>query len=316
MFNLSSINELLANLLDEVPDLLAALIIDQEGLVIANQSIQGFDEEIIGAIMSIIDETIKKIKKFTKTSFGSGTFDSYEFRLFYLELEGANPVIFVLVGAPFADFEKLLPYSYITAEKVSSILSNHKTSIKIPNLSIGGNSSSNEFDGQKVYSKILIIGDRKVGKSSLVELYINGNFANNEYKATIGVAIAEKEVQISKQLKITYALFDMAGSKRFANVRRYFYKDSKAVLILFDYTRSETLESLPEWIEEAHYFIKTNSIPFILVGNKTDLIKTREDIKEKAEKMAKQYDCFFFETSANTGEGIDELFTSLITNFC
>ena len=74
MFNISSLNDLLANLLKEVTDLLAALIIDQEGLIIAQQSVQGFDEEIIGAIMSIIEETIKKIKKFTKTSFGSGTF--------------------------------------------------------------------------------------------------------------------------------------------------------------------------------------------------------------------------------------------------
>lgn len=312
MFDISSLDVLLVNLLKEVPNLVAALIIDQEGLIIAQQSVKGFNEEIIGAIMSIIDETIKKIKKFTKTSFGSGTFDSEEFRLFYLELGGIHPVIFVLVGAPYADFEKLLPYAYITAEKVSSILNNRETSLVIPNLlktTTGG-----KYGGQNIFIKIVIIGDNEVGKSSFVDLYMNGNFANKDYKPTIGVAIAEKEVQISNRLKVTYALFDMAGSKGFANVRRYFYKDTKAVLILFDYSKAKTLESLPEWIEEVHHFAKSNSIPFILVGNKIDLIEARENIKKRAEDMAKKFDCFFFETSAMTGEGIDELFTSLITN--
>ena len=312
MFDISSLNALLSNLLKEVPDLEAALIIDQEGLIIAQQSVKGFDEEIIGAIMSIIEETTTKIKKFTKTSFGSGTFDSEEFRLFYLELGGAHPVLFVLVGVPYADFEKLLPYAYITAEKVSSILNNIETSLVIPNLF--KTRTGDKYGAQNMFIKIVIIGDNEVGKSCLVDLYMNGNFAIKDYKPTIGVAIAEKEVQISNRLKVTYALFDMAGSKGLAKIRRYFYKEIKAVLILFDYSKTKTLESLSEWIEEVHHFTESNSIPFILVGNKIDLMEAREDIKKRAEDMAKKFDCVFFETSAMTGEGIDELFTSLITN--
>ena len=125
MLNTSLLMDLLAHLINEVPDLLAALVIDREGLVLAQQSIQGFNEEIIGAIMSVVDQTITKIKQFTETSFGSGTFDSNEFRLFYVELGGTSPVLFVLVAEPYSDIEKFIPYSYLVADKVSLILADY-----------------------------------------------------------------------------------------------------------------------------------------------------------------------------------------------
>ena len=79
------LNTILSNLLKAVPDLTAALVVDVEGLMIAQQSVKGFDEEIIGAIMDMLEQTISKIKRFAEISFGSGTFDTNEFRLFYLD---------------------------------------------------------------------------------------------------------------------------------------------------------------------------------------------------------------------------------------
>ena len=70
----------------ETSDLLAVLVVDFDGLIIAKQSVRDFDEETLGAIISILDETINKIKRFANTSFGSGTFDTNTFRLFYMEL--------------------------------------------------------------------------------------------------------------------------------------------------------------------------------------------------------------------------------------
>ncbi|MFX1393164.1 MAG: GTP-binding protein [Promethearchaeota archaeon] len=318
MMNISLLNNLLTNLLKKTPDLLATLIIDAEGLVIAQQSVKDFDETIIGAIMSIIDQTIKKIKKFTETSLGSGSFDSNEFRLFYIELGGALPVLFVIVADPYTDIEKLYPYIYLVAERISLILIQRKTSINIPELNLDRKSTDSNnndtFSGQNIYNKIIIIGDSKVGKSSLVEMYMNGQIENPDYKPTIGISISEKEFQLSKRLRMTYGLYDLAGSKNFAKVRKYYYQGSKAVLIMFDYTRAETIETISEWLEEAHYFTKDDSLPYLIVGNKIDLIENRDEIKSRVERLADQYDCSFYEISAITGEGIDELFTSLITN--
>jgi small GTP-binding protein len=111
-------------------------------------------------------------------------------------------------------------------------------------------------------------------------------------------------------------IFDLSGLKSFANIRRYYYSDAKAVLILFDYNEAQTLQNVTEWLEEANHFIKDKSIPYILIGNKMDLVNDREKIRNDAKKIANHYNCAFFETSALTGEGIDEVFTYLISHFC
>ncbi len=309
------LNELLANLLNEASDLQAALVVDLEGLIIAQQSVEGFNEEIIGAIMSVLEQTLSKIKRFAETSYGSGTFDTNEFRLFYLELGGTG--LFVLVADPYSKIESLTSYSYLVAEKVSLILNNIQTSTELPKLNSTGNFIPKDIDvsdeGKSKVNKLLLIGPENCGKTCLLNMYINGEFIDN-YKPTIGVSLAEKELQITNRLKICLIFFDLGGLKSFSKVRRFFYNDANTVIILFDYTREETLNTINEWIEEARQFVGNKAVTYLLVGNKIDLAKNRDQLKQKAESIASHNNCFFFETSAHTGEGLDEVFTFLATN--
>lgn len=314
------INTLLKGLLNEIPDLLSALVIDINGYIITQQSVSEFDETVIESVISVVEPTLEKIKRFAEASIGSGTFDTNEFRLFYLEMKGSIPALFVLVADAYSNIDNIIPYSYIVAEKISLILNNRSTSLLLPKLQDGGGlelipEQDNSF-AKDVIAQIFLIGAEKAGKSSLVEMYISGNFIE-EYKPTIGLSIIEKELQITKRVKIRLYLFDMGGLKNFAKVRKFYYNISRvnAILILFDYTRMETLENVNEWLDEAKYFIKNNSIPYILIGNKIDLIDNREELREKAEQIANQYNCQLFETSAFTGEGIDELFTFIVSKF-
>ncbi len=318
MLRVSLLDDLLRNFLNEVQDLLGVLIVDSDGLIIAQQSIKGFDDEIVGAIMSIIDQTINELKELTKISYGSGTFNTNDFRIFYIELGILTPALFVLVADHYSNIEDFIPYSYLVADKVSLILDKRETSINLPKVNHEGVIENQIEDsnsiGQNIYSKIVIIGDSAVGKSSLVEIYLKGKIENPEYKPTIGISIAEKNFQISKRIKMTYALFDMSGSKSSTKVRKFYYHGSNAVLILFDYTKIETLENITEWLEEAQNYVKDTSIPYLLIGNKIDLANSREKVKNEAEQLADQHNCSFFETSASTGEGIDEIFTYLLSN--
>ena len=318
MIRVSALNELLANLINEIPDLLAALIVDLDGLVIVQQSVEGFDEEIIGAIMSIVERTISKIKRFAETSYGSGTIDTNDFQLFYLELGGSPPALFVIVAGVYAKLELFIPYSYLVAEKVSQVLNDNEVISILPKVGPEGiidltPNSTKLLGGNNITGKIVFIGADAVGKSALVNMYINGTH-DEEYHPTIGVNIVQKELQISKRMTITFFLFDFGGLKSFAKVRKNFYDDSKAVIILFDCSKSETFDQISEWIEEARHFIKDDSVSYILVGNKVDLVNDREPIVNKAMDLANQYGFQFFVTSAITGEGLDELFMFL-TNF-
>ena len=317
MSKLTVLEEMLSDLINETQGLLSALILDLDGLIIAKWSIRGFDEELIGAIMSILDQTINRIRKYTETSFGCGTFSTNEFQLFYVELSKVVPAIFVLVGDPYSNIDQIIPYAYLTAEKISLILTNQESISNIPKLNENGqlifkSDNKSAYDKNNL-NKIVIVGPESAGKSALVRMYSMGTFSD-VYKPTIGISIIEKELQISKNYNLQFFLLDLGGIKSFAKIRKFYYYYSNAVLILFDYSRIETFNNIIDWIEETNQFIKDNSIPILLVGNKIDLAENRESIRREAQNLAEQYNFPFFETSALTGEGIDELFTYLISN--
>jgi len=312
----STLEELLSNLLNEAPDLSAALVLDLDGLIIAKQSMKGFDEELIGAITTILEQTITKIRRYAETSFGSGTFDTNEFQLFYVELRKVTPAIFVLIADPYANIDQYIPYTYIVAEKISMILNNRNTSLKLPKLNENGEivlSPTNNSKSNGKVKAIAIIGSEEVGKSTLVDTFCNIELITS-YKPTIGISIKEKSLQISKNYNLSLILFDLGGLKSFVKVRKYYYRLAHAVLLLFDYAKPETFNDITKWIEETQHFVTDQTIPIILIGNKIDISTDRVDLKNQAQQLAEQYNFSFFETSALTGEGIDELFTFFISN--
>ncbi len=312
----STLEELLSNLLYEARDLSAALILDLDGLVIAKQSVKGFDEELIGAIMTILEQTITKIRRYAETSFGSGTFDTNEFQLFYVELRKVTPAIFVLIADSYANIDQYIPYTYIVAEKISLILNNRSTSLGLPKLDENGElvlKPTKISNSNGKVKAIAIIGSEEVGKSTLVDMFCNIDLATS-YKPTIGISIKEKSLQISKNYNVSLILFDLGGLKSFVKVRKFYYKFAHAILLLFDYTKPETLNHITKWIEEVQHFIGDQTIPIILIGNKIDISKDRVELKNQAQQLADQHNFSFFETSAFTGEGIDELFTFFISN--
>jgi small GTP-binding protein len=314
MIDSSLINTLLENFLENVQELTAVLVVDADGLVVAQKSTKEFDEDIIAAIMAILDQTINKVKKYAKTSFGSGTLDTNEFRLFYLELGGEFPVIFVVVTDPYIDIDKYIPYSYLVAEKVSLLINKREINTSLPKLlendQLKFNSHNNPNESSKNY--ILIVGSEQVGKTALVNKYARNTFPD-KYKPTIGLSIIEKELQVSQTVQSVLYLFDMGGLKAFAKIRKHFYQsiDVKTVVIMFDYSREETLEDVDQWFYEVDLFNSKDKVEFVLVGNKIDKVKDKDSLKEKAVKIATQNNCPLYETSARTGRGIDELFMNI-----
>lgn len=317
--NLNSVqllNDLFLNLLNIVPDLIAALLIDFDGFLIVQQPVKDINEEVLNSILDVIDPIVMKSNKASEEAFGSGIIDTNEFRLFYIKIDGKNPVLFIIIIDSYSTIDEIIPYCYIAAEKVSLILYNREPSVSIPKLVEGGSmklgTQSDSLNTNNIMYQVFLIGSAGGGKSSLLEMYVKGKYLK-EYKPTIGLSIAKKSLQITKNLKITFLLFDMGGLKSFTKVRQYFYRISqaKAIIILFDYTKQNTLEEVNEWLEEARFFIDTNSLNLVLVGNKIDLINNRDEIRTKAKLIADQLDCQFFETSALTGEGIDDIFMYL-----
>ena len=160
--------------------------------------------------------------------------------------------------------------------------------------------------------QILLIGDSSVGKTSLIQRYANGIF-KEEYLATVGLDFYTKQETINN-INVLVRLWDTAGQERFKSLTPNYFKNAEGVIITYDITSSQSFENLKFWINS----IKTNLgekniiIPIIIVGNKLDMEDMRDITREEAEKFAKENKYKYFETSAKTGEGVDDAIRDLV----
>lgn len=166
---------------------------------------------------------------------------------------------------------------------------------------------------EKLSSKVIVLGDGAVGKTSIVHRYVTDKF-QKRYTATIGVDILNKAVKITKEVtdyEVNLNLWDIGGQDSFKLVRGKFYKQAIAALLIFDLTNKKSFDNLEDWIKEAIDNVE-QEIPFVLVGNKLDLADSRAVSTEEIQKKAKELKiALVIETSAVTGEGIDQAFNYL-----
>merc|ERR1712187_454790 len=123
-----------------------------------------------------------------------------------------------------------------------------------------------------VLLKVIILGDSGVGKTSLMNQYVNKKFTN-QYKATIGADFLTKEVMIDDKVA-TMQIWDTAGQERFQSLGVAFYRGADCCVLVYGLTQTKSFESLDSWRDE--FLIQASpknpdSFPFVVIGNKCDL---------------------------------------------
>ncbi|NHJ24578.1 MAG: GTP-binding protein [Candidatus Lokiarchaeota archaeon] len=159
--------------------------------------------------------------------------------------------------------------------------------------------------------KVLLTGAAAVGKTSLVQRFIKNRFQQN-YKLTVGVDILTKDVEFKPNEIATLSIWDIGGQQRFEFIRSTFYKGAAGALLVFDLTREQTYIETRKWLTEIRQFTEQN-IPFVFIGNKLDLLEDVGEVidRNEARSFAENEGSIYIETSAKTGENVDEAFTEL-----
>jgi len=173
--------------------------------------------------------------------------------------------------------------------------------------------SIEEKEKERQYEiKIVLLGDPAVGKSSLVQRFCNGKF-EDKYKITIGGAYLQKEVKLKNGDILKLHIWDTGGQEKFRSMANLYYKDAVAAILVYDVSNPETLESLDYWINELNNNVDTDNFIISVAGNKCDLPNDMKKISNSEGKnFCKEKNVpVFNETSAKTGVGVKELFTSL-----
>jgi len=298
-------------------DLEALVVVDREGLVIASLLKEGIDEneESIGAITAMVEPVFKRISNEYKSgSFGTGSFDTDKNRLIFCE---AGPdAILVLIANALASLDRLFPYTYLCAEKITRIFDGRSVSPVIPDFT----NEKEKLHGSKAVSQILIkegsfvlktvlCGDGGVGKTTLVTQFIQSTF-EVDYKSTIGLQIMKKAVKFEQwNTEVRFTIFDLAGQQQFAKVRQTYFQGVKAGFLIYDVTRRETFDNIENWYKETTR-VESDAL-LILVANKIDLENDRKVTEEEGKALAEKLKIPYLETSALNKDIVDEAFKTL-----
>ncbi len=157
--------------------------------------------------------------------------------------------------------------------------------------------------------KIVIIGESSVGKSAIINQYINQIFIEQAI-TTIGTDKFSKFEIINNQ-KIKLNVWDTAGQERFRSLSPLFLKGSNIVLMVYDITNKFSFTELNNfWIEK----VKDNTDNIILgvIANKSDLYDMEVVPIEEGKKFASDINGVFFETSARNLETVRNVFIKLV----
>jgi len=161
--------------------------------------------------------------------------------------------------------------------------------------------------------KISIIGNGKVGKTSLIQQYTHATF-QNAYIKTIGAQFSTYNEELDG-LNCKLTLWDIAGQDDHFFLRPAFYKGSSICIIVFSLEDSdhgkESIESIKAWKNDIQKYC--GKIPIFLFGNKADLVDESNLDEDSIQKLIKKQKIIdWFKTSAKTGEGVIEGFHAIL----
>ena len=103
-------------------------------------------------------------------------------------------------------------------------------------------SSSEHAD---LFFKIVIVGDYKTGKTSLLCRYMNQEFIAST-GSTVTVDFSVKTLQRG-ETKIKLQIWDTAGQERFRTAIASYYRGAKGVLLVYDVTNRQSFYNIRFW---------------------------------------------------------------------
>uniref|UniRef100_A0A8C2UY92 GTP-binding protein n=1 Tax=Chinchilla lanigera TaxID=34839 RepID=A0A8C2UY92_CHILA len=156
-------------------------------------------------------------------------------------------------------------------------------------LSSGGSSSE-----ESIY-KVLLLGASGVGKSALARIF--------------GGVEDGPEAEAAEASLMVYDIWEQDGSRWLPG---HCMAMGDAYVIVYSVTDKASFEKASELRVQLRRARQTDDIPIILVGNKSDLVRSREVSVDEGRACAVVFDCKFIETSAALHHNVQALFEGVV----
>ncbi|MFX1376894.1 MAG: Rab family GTPase [Promethearchaeota archaeon] len=169
------------------------------------------------------------------------------------------------------------------------------------------------IEGRSYRFKITVIGDGRVGKTSLIKKFTKGSF-KKDYLKTIGAQFSVYDKEIEEDC-IRLLFWDIAGQDTFHFLRPSFFKNSAAAIIVYSLEDNklgkESFKHISNWDKDIKKFC--GDIPVVVFANKVDLIDEDNFNESKIQDIVKENNYFgYYITSAKTGKGVITAFNNII----
>lgn len=166
--------------------------------------------------------------------------------------------------------------------------------------------------------KVVLLGDGGVGKTSLMNRFINNRFDDKSYH-TIGVEFMNKDIVVNNET-FTLQIWDTAGQERFRSLRTPFYRGADVCLLTYAIDDIKSLQNLSVWKREFENYSAINterSFPYVVIGNKSDV---PECDKEVTSEMALAWcrengNSPLIETSAKEACNVERAFVIAVNSY-
>ncbi len=167
---------------------------------------------------------------------------------------------------------------------------------------------------RRLMSKVVLVGDKAVGKTSLIRRYVVDQF-DDRYMLTLGAKVEKKVMEVpvrERDIRVTLDMniWDIMGQAAFRDLaKEAYFHGARGIFLVVDLTRRETLEGVGAWVHAVEEV--TGPIPMVLAANKKDLAGQAAFTPAQAAEIARLHGCTSFLTSAKTGENVEAAFRDL-----
>ncbi|MFO7795859.1 MAG: GTP-binding protein [Promethearchaeati archaeon] len=310
------LNALLNNFMNNLKGVKAVAIVDKDGLIISSETREEAQEDsdtVIGVLSAILDEYIERVKKEfgTESTFFNITVTGDKKLAFCSR--GPNTILTTLATLETGDIELKVLSEHVAGKVELLIKGKENVSLEIPQIiKVLSQTRSGKLPKGEYSTKLILTGDWKVGKTSLIRRFVENKF-KDEYISTIGVDITKHVIDLTKDTKINFIIWDIGGQS-LEPYRKRFYDGANCAMIVVDRTREDTLYNIKNWIRDIKESI-SQPIPIIIVANKSDLVNEIVLSEEKIREEADQSGYNYIITSAKTGENVNDAFLYIAYKF-
>ena len=158
--------------------------------------------------------------------------------------------------------------------------------------------------------KVVLLGESGVGKTCIIAQFTNGKFDANTV-TSLTAQFIRKTMEFADDKRIIFDIWDTAGQEKYRSLAKIFYKDAKAIVLVYDITSKDSFVQMKEYWYEQIKQQGNKDVIIAVAANKGDLYEKRVISNEEGEEFAKQIGAIFATTSAKDDSGILELFQNL-----